>query len=87
MHPRTLKNIKTYGLKIKKQIKIIRPADFFNFSFLEINAFCVLTDSGTVQEECSILKFQILYLEKKQRDQRRLKQVLQLFHLIIPKMF
>lgn len=65
MHPRTLKNIKTYGLKIKKQIKIIRPADFFNFSFLEINAFCVLTDSGTVQEECSILKIPNIILREK----------------------
>ena len=65
MHPRTLKNIKTHGLKINKQIKIIRPTDFFNFSFLEINAFCVLTDSGTVQEECSILKIPNIILREK----------------------
>ena len=65
MHPRTLKNIKTYRLKIKKQIKIIQPTDFFNFSFLEKNAYCVLTDSGTVQEECSIFKIPNIILREK----------------------
>ena len=65
MHPRTLKNIKTYRIKIKKQIKIIQPTDFFNFIFLEKNAFCVLTDSGTVQEECSIFKIPNIILREK----------------------
>ena len=53
MHPRTLKNIKTYGLKIKKQIKIIRPVLILILVFGN-KCICVLTDSGTVQEECSI---------------------------------
>jgi len=35
-------------------IKHISPTGFFDFIQLEKNAFCVLSDSGTVQEECSI---------------------------------
>jgi len=56
IHPRTLKMIKTFNLKIPKGIKIIEPIGFFDFLQLEANARLVLTDSGGVQEETCILK-------------------------------
>lgn len=65
LHPRTLKNIKKFKIKIKKFIKVIKPVDFFNFTNLELNSFCVLTDSGTVQEECSIFKIPNIILREK----------------------
>ena len=37
-------------------VKFMEPFGFFDFITLEREAFCVLSDSGTVQEECSILK-------------------------------
>ena len=43
-------------LKLNKNIKLISNINFFDFSFLEINCYCIITDSGTVQEEGSILK-------------------------------
>jgi UDP-N-acetylglucosamine 2-epimerase (non-hydrolysing) len=36
-------------------LKLFPPLGFFDFVKLEYNARCVLTDSGTVQEECTIL--------------------------------
>ncbi len=54
IHPRSLKNIKKNNIKIKKGIKLVDPIGFFDFIKLEQNSFCVITDSGTVQEECAI---------------------------------
>jgi len=48
IHPRTLSKIKK---KIPKGIECINPLGFFDFSKLEKNAFCLITDSGTVPEE------------------------------------
>ncbi len=65
IHPRTKNNI--IKLKIKTDIKklfLIKPLDFFDFIRLEKNAKCVLTDSGTVQEECSIFKIPVLTLRE-----------------------
>ena len=64
-HPRSIKNIKKYHLKITKKIKIITPQSFFNFIKLEMNSFCILTDSGTVQEESAIFKIPNIILREK----------------------
>jgi len=55
VHPRTASKIKEFGLKVVDQnIRLLEPLGFFDFVNLEKSAFCVLTDSGTVQEECAI---------------------------------
>jgi len=55
-HPRTRARMATFGLAPENtQIRFLPPFGFFEFVTLERNAFCVLTDSGTVQEECCIL--------------------------------
>lgn len=51
VHPHTRLRLKE---KIGKHITLSEPLGFFEFIRLEIGAYCVLTDSGTVQEECSI---------------------------------
>jgi UDP-N-acetylglucosamine 2-epimerase (non-hydrolysing) len=38
------------------QVRFLPPFGFFDFVALEKNAFCLLSDSGTVQEECCILR-------------------------------
>lgn len=54
-HPRTKKRMQQFGIKLNnKKIHFMQPFGFFEFITLERNAFCVLSDSGTVQEECSI---------------------------------
>lgn len=56
IHPRTRNKIEKSNLKISnKEIHLATPFGFFDFVQLEKNAACVITDSGTVQEECCIL--------------------------------
>jgi UDP-N-acetylglucosamine 2-epimerase (non-hydrolysing) len=57
LHPRTKNRMQRYGLDVEsEQLKFHTPFGFFDFVALEQNAFCVLSDSGTVQEECCILQ-------------------------------
>ena len=55
IHPRTKNKLDSFGLTIQNDlIRLMEPFGFFDFVNLEKNALCVLTDSGTVQEECCI---------------------------------
>ena len=55
VHPRTASKLDRFGLKAKSdRVQFLKPMGLFDFVKLEKNAFCVLSDSGTVQEECSI---------------------------------
>ena len=56
IHPRTKIRLKKFKIKLHKDLKLIDPLDFFDFSNLEKNCLCIITDSGTVQEEATILK-------------------------------
>ena len=57
LHPRTRQKIAQFVIKLSNpDIHFIDPPGFFSFIALERNAFCVLSDSGTVQEECCIFK-------------------------------
>jgi len=57
MHPRTRNKLGAFGLdKRLGDVKYMEPMGFFDFVNLEKNAKCVLSDSGTVQEECCIFK-------------------------------
>jgi len=56
-HPRTRVRIEDFGIvNNNPQIHFLEPFGFFDFIKLEKNAACVLSDSGTVQEECAIFK-------------------------------
>lgn len=55
VHPRTKQRLKDYGLEMDHpQIKFCEPFGFFDFVRLQKSAKCVITDSGTVQEESCI---------------------------------
>ena len=55
-HPRTKARIEAFGIDVNHDdIKFLEPFGFFDFIALEKSATCVLSDSGTVQEECCIL--------------------------------
>lgn len=55
-HPRTAEKIAKFGFEVSNGVRLLKSMPFFDFVKLEKNAFLVLTDSGTVQEECSIFR-------------------------------
>jgi UDP-N-acetylglucosamine 2-epimerase (non-hydrolysing) len=55
MHPRTRSRLERFGIELSGEgIHVCEPFGFHDFVRLERSARCVLTDSGTVQEECCI---------------------------------
>lgn len=55
IHPRTNNKLHQFGFDLSEsELTLMEPFSFFDFAKLEKNAKCVLTDSGTVQEECCI---------------------------------
>jgi UDP-N-acetylglucosamine 2-epimerase (non-hydrolysing) len=59
-HPRTLNKIFEKNIKFNSNIKIMKPLGFNDYIKLQINSKIVLSDSGTISEESSILKFKAL---------------------------
>lgn len=56
-HPRSEKFIKQRGFKFDKRVIQHKPLGFFDYNKLQQNAFCVVSDSGTLPEESSLLSF------------------------------
>lgn len=56
-HPRSWKKIEERDFKFHPLVKQLKPFGFFDYNALQKNAFVVLSDSGTLSEESSILKF------------------------------
>ena len=57
MHPRSQKMIEKRNYKLHPLVRSLKPFGFFDYNKLQKNAFCVISDSGTVPEEASILGF------------------------------
>lgn len=56
-HPRTAKKIKEKDIKFNSLVENVEPLGFFDYVALQKHAYCVLSDSGTIPEESSILNF------------------------------
>ncbi len=57
VHPRTQKLIDEKGIKLHELVQKMKPLGFADYIKLQQNAFCVISDSGTITEESSLLGF------------------------------
>lgn len=63
-HPRTRKMMDSIDITMRPEVQFLKPMGFSDYNLLQMKSFAVLSDSGTISEESSILNFPALNLRE-----------------------
>ncbi|MDC1217505.1 UDP-N-acetylglucosamine 2-epimerase (non-hydrolyzing) [Flavobacteriaceae bacterium] len=78
-HPRTRKQLEKIKVKPSNKIQFLDPLSFMDYNALQLNSFLVLSDSGTISEEASILNFKAINVRSSHERPEAMEEAIVMF--------